>query len=309
MTVALIAYRQLSDHQRQRVADILRKHPHYEQYLSARRPDGVGEDEWAFLRGSVWSDWVRPARPRRAASAPSDEVELFKGPEITRYDRGPWHYITIPWVPPRERGNINPTTLPSRPSPNAVDALEENSKILADAGAKPEDRAVALTWMEHVTGDIHQPLHACSMWSSQYPNGDRGGNDEAVRPNGGDAVRLHSFWDGALGNSDAYTAIAFFADQIIADPQLAPAKLPELKKDTTFASWADESYEYAIAFAHLNGRLRTVPYSAVDARTITPDEVPALPAMYAVNAHELAKRRIAAAGYRLAEQIKRVVGE
>src|SRR5204862_7404486 len=132
-------------------------------------------------RGSVWSDFVRPARPGRnggrgASAAGSEEVETFKGPEITRYDRAPWHYITIPWVAARERGNFNPTTLPSRPSPNAVDALEENSKILADANTKPEDRAVALAWMEHVTGDIHQPLHACTMWSTQYPNVDRGGN-------------------------------------------------------------------------------------------------------------------------------------
>src|SRR5256885_1374953 len=87
MTVALIAYRQLNDQQRQRVADILRKHPHYELYLSARRPPAASEDEWAFLRGATWSDFVRPARPGRgAASAPSAEVELFKGPEITRFD-------------------------------------------------------------------------------------------------------------------------------------------------------------------------------------------------------------------------------
>jgi hypothetical protein len=308
MTVALIAYRQLNDQQRQRVSEILRKHPHYELYLSARRPEGVREDEWAFLRGAVWSDFVRPARPGRAASAPAAEVELFKGPEITRYDRSPWHYITIPWVPPSERKNFNPTTLPSRPTPNAAEALEENSKILADGSAKPEDRAVALTWMEHVTGDIHQPLHACSMWSSQYPNGDRGGNDEAVRPNGAEAMRLHSFWDGALGSSDAYTAIAFLADQITGDPQLAPEKLAELKKDTTFSSWADESHEYAIALVYLNGRLRTVPYAGLDARQAMPDQVPSLPPSYAINAHALAKRRIAAAGYRLAEQIKQLLG-
>jgi hypothetical protein len=308
MTVAEVAWRQLNDAQRKRVGEILRKHPHYALFLSSRRPQGVGEDEWAFLRGAVWSDFVRPARPGRGASG-DGEIEKFKGPEITRFDRPPWHYITIPWVPPFERGNFNPTTLPSRPSPNAVEALEENSKIIADESSKPEDRAVAWTWIEHLSGDIHQPLHACSMWSSQYPNGDKGGNDEAVRPNGGEPVRLHAYWDTALGTSDGYTAVAFLADQIVNDPRYAPEKLPELKKDTSFASWADESHEYAIALAHLNGRLKTVPYADVEAKRIPADAVPAVPASYAINAHELAQRRIAAAGYRLAEQIKRMLGE
>src|SRR5204863_8163859 len=131
---------------------------------------------------------------------------------------------------------------PSRPAPNAVDALDENSKILADTNAKPDERAVALAWIEHLSGDLHQPLHACTMWSGQHPNGDRGGNDQAVRTGAGEVVRLHSFWDSALRNGDAYTAIAFFADEILNDPKLAPEKLPELTKDTTFGSRADESH-------------------------------------------------------------------
>ena len=310
MTVAEIAWRQLNDAQRQRVGELLRRHPHYEIYLNNRRPDGVGEDEWAFLRGAIWSDWVRPARPGRPG-ATTAEVETFKGPEITRFDRGPWHYITVPWVPPAERANFNPTTLPSKPSPNGVDALEENARLLGDADAKAEDRAVALTWLEHVTGDIHQPLHACTMWSRQYPEGDRGGNAEAVRPggSGGEPVRLHAYWDGALGMSEAYAAIAFHADQITGDPRLARDKLPELAKDTSFASWADESHEWAIAMAHLNGRLRTVPIAQYEAKQITADDVPVVPWSYAINAHDLAQRRIAAAGYRLADQIKRLLGD
>ena len=167
---------------------------------------------------------------------------------------------------------------------------------------------MALAWLEHLCGDIHQPLHACTMWSSQYPAGDRGGNEEAIRADGY-VMRLHAFWDDAMGTSDAYEAIIFNADHILGQPQLAKDQLPELKKDTTFSSWADESYRWGIALAYLNGRLKSVPYKDFETKQIGVDQVPTLPASYLVNAHNLAERRAADAGYRLAEQIKAVLGK
>jgi hypothetical protein len=302
MTVAEIAWRQLNDAQRQRVSALLKSHPHYPLYLSDHRPDGVGEDEWAFLRASTWPDFVRPARP-------GNEGETFKGPEITRFHQGPWHYVTIPFVPRRDRREINPTTLPSRPEPSALSGYETNSKILAQVDAKAEERAVALAWIEHLVGDIHQPLHAASMFSSMYPNGDKGGNDQAIRPGGGPPMNLHAYWDAALGTSDSYNEIAFLADYITGDPRLAPGKLPELAKDATFTSWADESNAWAASMAYLNGRLRSVPWSEWQSKQIPEAEVPSLPPSYAANARALAERRVATAGYRLAAEIKRLMGE
>src|SRR5439155_25380216 len=113
MTVALIAWRQLDKAQQQRVSAILKSHPHYQLYLAGNHPPGVSDDEWAFLRAATWPDFVRPARP-------GSNAELFKGPEITRYHQGPWHYVDIPWVPPYERKKIDPTTLPSRQEPNIL---------------------------------------------------------------------------------------------------------------------------------------------------------------------------------------------
>src|SRR5689334_20035885 len=50
MTIARIAYLELSDKQKLQVARILRAHPHYQRFLAADRPADVGENEWAFLR-------------------------------------------------------------------------------------------------------------------------------------------------------------------------------------------------------------------------------------------------------------------
>ena len=78
----------------------------------------------------------------------------------------------------------------------------------------------------------------------------------------------------------------------------------ELAKDTTFSSWADESYHWGIAMAHLNGRLKSVPFKEFESKSITADQVPTLPPSYLENAHNLSEMRAAMAGYRLADQIK-----
>src|SRR2546430_154627 len=83
MTVALMAYRELSDAQKQQVTSILRSHPHYKLFLLEGAPQGVSPDEWAFLRASIWSDFVRPARP-------GSPGKKFKTAAVTRYNRALW---------------------------------------------------------------------------------------------------------------------------------------------------------------------------------------------------------------------------
>jgi hypothetical protein len=303
MTVALIAYRQLDDAHRQKVDAVLKAHPHYALFLAADRAKGVNEGEWAFMRAAVWPDYVRPSRP-------GTPDELFKGRDITRYHHGDWHYIDIPWVYPMDRAAIDPTTRPARsatrPTENILTALQQNSSLLGGAETDPADRAVALAWLEHLTGDLHQPLHACGAYSAEFPSGDRGGGERAVRANG-NVMRLHVFWDESIGNSDAHLAIDFIARQIAEDPQLAREKLVELSSDATFATWAQESHELAVALAHLNGRLKSVPYSAYESKKISDDAVPPLPPSYLSNARDVARRRVAVAGYRLADEITRLV--
>jgi hypothetical protein len=299
MTVAAVAWRQLDEAKRRQVGELLKQHPHYDRFLAARVPEGVDVNEWAFMRAAVWPDWVRPARPGSA------DAEVFKGPEITSYHRGDWHYIDKPWVVPQDAGKVDPATRPAATRPireNVLTALHANAKILADAGDKPADRAIALCWVMHLVGDVHQPLHAISLYSHEYPDGDRGGNADVVRGDG-NVIRVHSYWDGILGSSDAYDAVEFLAEGILTDPQLARPRLHELAERPAFAQWADESYRWAIALAYLNGRLRTAPADAYFDKRINDADVPSVPHSYYANARDLSRRRIALAGHRLAEQI------
>jgi len=38
----------------------------------------------------------------------------------------------------------------------------------------PERRAIALAWLFHLVGDIHQSLHTVQLFTVEYPKGDRG---------------------------------------------------------------------------------------------------------------------------------------
>lgn len=72
----------------------------------------------------------------------------------------------------------------------ASNKIAHYSKVLADAKAPRADRAQALTFLVHMVGDIHQPLHAAD-------NHDRGGNDVKVKLDG-KSYNLHSVWDTQL---------------------------------------------------------------------------------------------------------------
>ena len=68
-------------------------------------------------------------------------------------------------------------------------AVEHFRQVLADRTAPRSERAMAVLFLVHIVGDIHQPLHAAD-------NNDRGGNAVRVRLPGDARVRsLHAVWD------------------------------------------------------------------------------------------------------------------
>jgi hypothetical protein len=46
------------------VTAILKKHPHYDDYLTKQKPNGFTVDEWAFMRAGAWADWIRGGQAR-----------------------------------------------------------------------------------------------------------------------------------------------------------------------------------------------------------------------------------------------------
>jgi hypothetical protein len=69
-----------------------------------------------------------------------------------------------------------------------VDKLDQFAAELADDRTNPEERLLALKFILHFVGDIHQPLHASDAH-------DAGGNRKRVSAKDFGPGNLHHFWD------------------------------------------------------------------------------------------------------------------
>ena len=144
--------------------------------------------------------------------------------------------------------------------------------------------------------DAKDYLHAVAGFSKALPNGDRGGNGVRVpNPDGGEREsNLHWYWDGLIGKDDDPAAVNELADRLMADyPRCGFAD--ELTR-TEIRQWAEEGVAIA---------LKTV-YHDLDAKQTRFTD---LAVRYAADARRAARRRAALAGYRLAEELKRLFGE
>src|SRR5262249_48370578 len=101
-------------------------------------------------------------------------LECARWPDDARttpYDHPTWHYTSFPVAPrdpPHPPGARDATG-------QAIEALELNLRVAANPRAPAADRAVALCWVMHIGGDMHQPLHTASLFGPTFPNGDSGG--------------------------------------------------------------------------------------------------------------------------------------
>ena len=114
-----------------------------------------------------------------------------------------WHFLNIP---PEATSYDRDRDCPRQPGVAAgsradawrdcaVDRIGYNKARLADTALDRADRAIALKFLVHLVGDLHQPFHALGVG--------HGGNDIPVRVFGSDTCgnrpcELHGLWDGGL---------------------------------------------------------------------------------------------------------------
>jgi hypothetical protein len=115
-----------------------------------------------------------------------------------------------------------------------VDKIEQFAAELADPRTDPEERLVALKFVFHLVGDLHQPLHAAD-------DHDAGGNRKRVTADGFRPGNLHHFWDTEwvrrLGDDPRQIATALTA--AISDEQR------QAWSQGTISDWAMESFGVA----------------------------------------------------------------
>ena len=296
-TVAQIAYDTMPPEARAKIVAALKNHPRYEKDLLANLATGEDPDRAAFIRAATWPDMVRsPENP------------------LNRMDNHPvWHYVDYPYELDGVIGDPVAEQWDGKSDPaNLIQAMQKMRKELADPQTPPARIAIDLCWVEHLVGDIHQPLHAVSMYSKEYPRGDRGGNDEIIGNPGdlgnpGDMMNqspmlaLHTLWDDIEGLSLDPAVIRKLADRIEREHPADSMKDQIAELDVT--AWAKESLALARTKVYLNG---TLPHSVRVPGGPFPDDAPPLPTGYEDAARAVADQRIALAGYRLAAVLEEI---
>ncbi|MDB5333236.1 MAG: hypothetical protein JWP03_4387 [Phycisphaerales bacterium] len=291
--VALATWDELTPASKAKITEIIKQHPRYKEDLLSGLPEGASDDEavrYAFATAATWPDMVRS-----------------QGHPMHNVANHPlWHYIDIPYI---LEGQPTPTTRPStNPGPqNIVEALGKSADDLKSATVPVPDKAVALCWVLHLGGDIHQPLHGCTLYSPQFPEGDKGGNGFIVLrdPPYPDSKRnLHFIWDEMLGDYKSEAMCRYVAAGLRADPQLSRERLKDALEVKDPAKWAQESHELAVEHVYLKGKLQGTSTQELKADPTT--VVPGLPRGYIKDAEQVATRRAALAAYRTADLLNSI---
>jgi hypothetical protein len=324
--VARIAWEELTPQAREQLRLIIRQHPALQADLLKDMPADYGDkDEYAFLVAATWPDIIRDQH----------------NPWHNQHHHDKWHYINNPEIlagtDPSHLRDATKGPTDWQPGDDATDIVQGLKKCehdLRDPKASPADKAIALAWFLHLAGDAHQPLHANSLFSDRFPNGDRGGNSSFVRapvlttqPSlispeeylslpGKDLVRsgaaapatgpastvetlspmnMHFYWDNIFGKLAPPRVLdALFTELTTEYP---PAALQPKTADLQYTDWIDESFDYAVKDVRLNGTLQT---GTQDESRNNPAGLPTLPADYLARAQEVARLRMSTAGYRTA---------
>lgn len=313
MAIARLAWHRLSDRERAFYSKLLQHHPHYSSYLLEGKPSNVSEVEWAFCRAAIWSDWLREPRGPMISAEQSRNIR-------DEYHKSVWHYVNLPIIHSEAPARLDAEEIQRRILLPPVDgrgeprhvvaALHYNMKRLRAPDLAEEERAIALCWILHLVGDVHQPLHTVALISPKLnfepPSGDQGGNRIAVQVWAGDrrAQKLHFYWDSIpLSGRMDFHAVDQVVLSWLADARGKPRDA-ELKRND-FLAWAEEGRDLArtVVYQH-QGRwleFKPLPAGPFDVEGL---DAPRLPDGYRQLAEKTATTRQILAGFRLAGQLQ-----
>ena len=160
--------------------------------------------------------------------------------------------------------------------------------MLSNASAPAPARAIALCWVLHLIGDIHQPLHTGSLYTaSLFETGDRGGN--AIRI--GDS-NLHARWDRALTASGVSQELPILVSRVTG---FSKPTIQGVESDWT--AWMNESRSILLTSVY-DADLREAILDAESSNTGLPGQT--LDDVYVVQMQNISRQRLGLAGLRLA---------
>ncbi len=280
MTVAYVAYQQLTPAQKARAAALLALNPFYTKWLGYIPAGTSPEDQqmYVFMMAATWPDEIKAngSGYKNDGDTPPKTAEAsanigYSDKVMHKY----WHFVDLPF------STDGTTPLPALPTPNAQTQISALRRALASD--EPDAlKSYDLVWLLHLTGDVHQPLHCATRVTATAKRGDAGGNSVKidVAPND-----LHGYWDNLLGLGDTEN----FATAVKAGQLLSPADATAAG-DLNEADWVNESFTLAKSSVYIDP-----PIGA----GLGPFQMGSNP-NYAADSLKIAQERVALAGARLA---------
>ena len=282
---AYIAWQRMAPEVREKAVKILLSAPEDADlsvfYLQDSRSEAAKKRE-LFMLASTWADIVRD---RKFAV------------RYEKYHKGNWHYADTFWKQTSGKLEILEGF---KEGGLATEKLYEFDKMMRDSAASDADKAIALAWILHIGGDIHQPLHTSARVTELEPEGDQGGNLFLLTPKDTPRERsenLHWYWDSITRRSLPRVNDACDSDYLppIADKMMKKhpfAKVQSKLALGNFNEWQKESFAYN----------PTDVFSADLIRYQTPSE------KYKKNAFRVSQEQLTLAGYRLGELLNQILG-
>jgi S1/P1 Nuclease len=289
--VAYIAWQQMSPEAREAAIKILLNAPEDSQ-INALYPTPPDQDFSTYPIGarskaakqrdffmicSYWSDIIRDKRLENR----------FK------YHHGTWHYLDTYW---REvNGKVETLPEMENDKENVVERLFEFDKVLR-SDAKDAEKAIALAWILHLAGDVHQPLHASGRVTDEEPKGDQGGNTFSLTPpDAKPKENLHWYWDSIVVRTVQRKNDATDAEYLLPIGNEMMKKYPVSRMQNRlepgkFDAWQQESFKIA----------STKLYPKTLIRNQMPSD------NYKKMAFGIAEEQIALAGYRLGAMLNQI---
>ena len=193
----------------------------------------------------------------------------------------PWHYVTLDGTAYDH----------APPEGDALEALVRFTRILQNPDASLADKQLALRFVVHLVGDLHQPLHVGKCC-------DQGANDVKVTFFG-KSTNLHAVWDAALVDEEqlSFTELAAKLERHISSREIIAWS------DSNPRDWIRESAEirdriYPIA------RPKSGPRSELSKDRDM--DMPDLSYSYVHQFTPVMERRLSQAGVRLAAYLNAV---
>lgn len=162
-----------------------------------------------------------------------------------------WHYKNID-------DGMEYSEAPLHPDGDIVRAIHQATETLHNPDASREDKQLALKFLVHLMGDIHQPMHMGHA-------SDLGGNRWTVKYFGRDS-NLHSVWDSSVPESAHKWTYTEWNNQI---NRTTPQLEEEILEEGNPEKWGEETFEVCKSVYTLTPQGTDISYDYVGQWTPT----------------------------------------